>query len=100
VVLDVGKQLVIYKHFIICSGENERHVRALYDELFKACQASGIAVHHREDDGGESRWLVIDCFDVLVHIFTPESREFYNLEYLWRDAKNIKPGKRIKKTAK
>ena len=56
------------------------------------CKKNKIDIQHREHD--ESlRWILVDFFDVMLHIFLDEAREFYNLEYLWNTAKKIKLGK-------
>ena len=87
-VLDVRDWRNLYDYFVICSGESDRQVRAIYESVLKKCKQERLTVHHREDDKS-TRWLLVDVFDVLLHIFVDEAREFYNLEYLWRDAKKI-----------
>lgn len=88
VVLDVRKLFVLYDYFVVCSAETERNARAIYDEIRKKFGKGNNEVHHCEDDSA-SRWLLIDMFDVVMHIFTEDARGFYNLEYLWRDAKKV-----------
>ena len=89
VVLDVREFFNLYDYFVICSAETSRQVKAIAEEIAKKCRESGVDIHHREKD--ESfQWMLIDLFDVVVHVFLEEARDFYNLEYLWRDAKKIK----------
>ena len=89
VVLDVREFFNLYDYFVICSAETSRQVKAISDEIAKKCRESGIHIHHREKD--ESfQWTLIDLFDVVVHVFLEEARDFYNLEYLWRDAKKVR----------
>jgi ribosome-associated protein len=57
--------------------------------VLKKCEENNFEIHHFEDDS-EGRWILIDLFDVILHIFVDEAREFYNLEYLWREAKRIR----------
>jgi ribosome-associated protein len=89
VILDVRDFFNLYDYFVICSAETGRQVKAIADEIEKKCRESGIDIHHREKD--ESfQWMLIDLFDVVIHVFLEEARDFYNLEYLWRDAKKVK----------
>ncbi|UCG34805.1 MAG: ribosome silencing factor [Candidatus Omnitrophota bacterium] len=98
VVLDVSQFFSLYDYFIVCSAETGRQVRAIYEEIEKKCKESNIDIHHFEDDHA-CRWILIDLFDILIHIFVDEARDFYNLEYLWRDAKKLQLPKKIKKSS-
>lgn len=89
VLLDVKGLSSFCDYFVVCSGETSRQVEAISDSILKGCKNSGIAIHHFEKDE-LSQWILIDLFDVVVHTFYSEAREFYNLEYLWRDAKKIR----------
>ncbi len=89
-VLDVSKISGICDCFVICSGDSGRQVRAIYEETVKACKNNGIKIHHCEDDE-LSRWILIDFFDVILHVFLEEARSFYDLERLWSMAKKINP---------
>ena len=91
--LDVSPFFSLYDYFIVCSGETGRQVRAIYEEVEKKCKENHIDIHHCEDDP-DSRWILVDIFDMLLHIFVDEAREFYNLEYLWRDAKKVRLSKK------
>ena len=89
VILDVREFFNLYDYFVICSAETSRQVKAIAEEIAKRCRENDIHIHHREKD--ESfQWMLIDLFDVVVHVFLEETRDFYNLEYLWRDAKKVK----------
>jgi ribosome-associated protein len=79
--------------FVICSGNTERQAKAIhdgiYEELKKSGQedASGERLLPRRTEGDrEARWILMDYWDVVVHIFTPEAREYYRLENLWGEA--------------
>ncbi len=76
----------ICEHFVICTGNSRTHVEALYESVCEIVKKkTGQRVWHTEGfDNAE--WILIDYFDVVVHIFQPESREFYQLEALWADA--------------
>ncbi len=71
------------------SGAADRHVKALADDLDKKNHtASGIDPYHTEGRAG-AKWIIMDYIDVVVHIFSKEAREFYNLERLWDHAKRV-----------
>jgi ribosome-associated protein len=71
--------------FILCSGTSDQHVKALSDELAEKLEAAGDPPWHLE--GGDTwRWVLIDCVDIVVHVFRREIRDFYALERLWGDA--------------
>jgi len=84
-VLDVSEPLVISDYFVICSGSNERQVRAIAEEVERACRAQGVRPLRREGQR-EARWILLDFVDFVVHVFLHTEREFYDLERLWRDA--------------
>ncbi len=71
--------------FIICSADSDVQVKAIADDIDKQLRKQGIKCHNKE--GYDSlQWVLLDYFDVIVHIFRVESRNFYNLEKLWNDA--------------
>ena len=71
--------------FILCSGTSDQHVKTLADELIDRLKAAGDPPWHVEGYGTR-RWVLVDCVDIVVHIFQRETREFYALERLWGDA--------------
>ena len=85
VVLDVRDLIVITDYFVIASGSSDRQVRTIVDEVEKALRSQGSKPVRRE---GEDRgsWILLDYFDVVVHVFGAEERDYYDLERLWRDA--------------
>ena len=89
VILDLRKIIHFYDYFIICSGITTRHTQAIYEGVAKLSRQNKIGIHHREDDSS-GRWLLIDYFDVVLHIFIEEARSFYNIERLWPGVKQIK----------
>ena len=76
--------------FIICSGAQHRQTQAICDAIVERLAAAGERASHVE---GYKRgdWILIDLADLIVHIFTPETRDFYNLERLWGDAPVVEP---------
>lgn len=87
-VLDVSSQSSITDFLILATATSEPHLRALRIELEKAFDAASVHLVGQET-APESGWLVIDAFDVMVHLFLPAKRELYSLERLWRDAKEV-----------
>lgn len=87
-VLDVRGFSSITDYLVIATATSEPHVRALRIELEKAVDASKTHIIGFET-ARESGWAVMDAFDVMVHIFTPERRARYSLESLWRDGRDI-----------
>ena len=92
VVLDLRKAAGFTDYFVICSGTNPRQIRAIADAATEALSAEGARPAHVE--GYErSEWILLDYFDFIVHIFTPETRQFYGLERLWGNAERIEIGR-------
>ena len=89
VVLDVRKLTFITDFFVVATADNERQAKAITVEINKTLKSMGIKALSMEgySAGG---WILADFGDVVVHIFSPELREFYDLESLWSDAKIVK----------
>ena len=87
-VLDVRTLSSITDYLVIGTATSEPHVRALRNELEKALDSVKTHIVGFET-ARESGWAVMDAFDVMVHIFTPEKRDRYRLENLWRDARDV-----------
>jgi len=88
-VLDIHGVSVIADYFIIVSGENDRQVEALSDTVQEALGRGGFDI--RSVEGARSNsWILLDYNDVIIHIFSKESRLFYDLERIWRDGKEVK----------
>ena len=86
VILDVSRQLVITDHFVICHGNTERQVRTIAEEIRKSLSEQARIRLARTEGERESRWIVLDYVDFVVHVFHKEDRDYYNLERLWSDA--------------
>ncbi len=70
---------------MICSGETQRQIKAIYDEVEQVLKKEDILPHHREGTL-DSGWLLLDYGSIIVHIFAPFEREYYQLDELWREA--------------
>jgi ribosome-associated protein len=75
-------------YFIICSGNSTRQTQAIADEIVERLKMSGVRPLHTEGYKN-AEWILIDFGAFVVHIFTEESRRFYDLERLWRDAERV-----------
>jgi ribosome-associated protein len=88
VVLDLRNTPAFTDFFILCSGQGPRQVKAIADAIEEALRAAKVRPAHTE--GYErAEWVLMDFFTFIVHVFTPQTREFYSLERLWGDAERI-----------
>lgn len=88
VVLDLRHTPAFTDFFLLCSGQNTRQVHAIADAIEEALRAARVRPNHVEGyDRGE--WVLMDFFTFIVHVFTPQTRDFYSLERLWGDAERI-----------
>lgn len=85
VALDMEGVSLLADYFVIMNGNSERQVQAIVDGVEDAVMAAGGNQPRIEGKKG-SRWMLMDFNDIVVHVFVPEEREFYNLEKLWSDA--------------
>jgi ribosome-associated protein len=89
VVLDM-RELVAYTDFLaICSARSERQARAIVDEVRLRVKREAGLLPGGVDGGGEAGWTILDYLDCVLHVFTPEARERYGLEDLWREAPRL-----------
>ena len=88
VVLDLRHTPAFTDFFLVCSGQNQRQVHAIADAIEETLKASKIRPSHIEGYD-RAEWVLMDYFTFIVHIFTPQMREFYSLERLWGDAERI-----------
>lgn len=87
-ILDVRGRSSITDYLVIASGGSSPQLRALRNEVEKEFKENNISCH-TEGKEGDSGWMVVDAFDVMVHIFHPVQRDHYQIEYLWRDAPEV-----------
>jgi len=85
VLLDTRGVCSFADYFVICSGDSDRQIQAIYDELGHVLKKEGLLPHHREGTV-DSGWLLLDFGDVVVHIFAPFERDYYQLDRLWSQA--------------
>ena len=86
-VVDLREIVSYTDFFVICSGNTERQTKAVRDAIYEELKRAHDRLLPRRTEGDrEARWILLDYLDVVVHIFTPEAREFYRLEQLWGEA--------------
>jgi ribosome-associated protein len=84
-ILDLRKLSAMSDYFVICTADADTQVKAIADEIDRSLRKDGIKCHTKEGYNSLN-WVLLDYFDVVVHIFKSEARNFYNLEKLWGDA--------------
>jgi len=88
VLLDLAGLTTIADYFVICSGGSERQLAAIADGILEALRAEKVRPIGREGEPA-SHWVLVDFGSVIVHIFTPPERDFYQLEKHWSEARTI-----------
>jgi ribosome-associated protein len=73
-------------YFVICSGRSDRQVKAIHDAIYQGMKSEHGRLPRRVEGLSQARWILMDYLDVVVHVFTPETREYYRLEQLWGEA--------------
>jgi ribosome-associated protein len=99
VVLDVRKISSITDYFVIATGTSEPHLRAIADEIQDKLREEHGERPRAVDGTLQTAWLVLDYFDVIVHVMRPDVRKLYDLETLWGDAARVRTGARRKTAA-
>ena len=89
VILDVSEQLVITDHFVICSGNTDRQVKTIADEVERQLLERFSRKPFRREGEREGTWVLLDYVDFVVHVFRKEERDYYELERLWADAPQV-----------
>jgi ribosome-associated protein len=84
--LDLRGMIGYTDYFVICTGRSDRQVKAIHDAIHAGLKAEHGILPRRVEGLTEANWILIDYLDVVVHVFTPEMREYYRLEQLWGEA--------------
>jgi ribosome-associated protein len=90
VVLDVRKLSSVTDYFVLASGLSDPHLRAVVQEVEVQLKKDGIPAH-AVDGSPAGGWVVLDYFDVIVHVMRADVRAHYDLEGLWNDAPRVRP---------
>jgi len=86
VLLDLRKLSSVTDYFVICSGAVDRQLEAIADNILDVVKSKHKIEARHVEGSGETGWILIDYVDVVIHIFTPSLRTYYNLEALWANA--------------
>ncbi|HEY2571229.1 MAG TPA: ribosome silencing factor [Solirubrobacteraceae bacterium] len=84
--LDLRGVLGYTDYFLVCSGNTTRQTKAIHDGILEGLKREHSTVPRRVEGAGRADWILMDYLDVVVHIFTPEARDYYRLEQLWGEA--------------
>lgn len=91
-IFDVRGKSDLTDYLVIASGTSDRQIRAVSEDVEELAQEHKLARFGREEDA-PSKWVVLDFIDVIVHLFEPETRAFYDLEMMWGDAPELTWGR-------
>ena len=89
VILDMRPVLSYTDFFVICTGRNARQTKAIWDEVHERLKHEGRVLPLRVEGASEGSWIVGDYLDTVLHVFTPEARDYYRLEDLWGDVPSV-----------
>jgi ribosome-associated protein len=81
--LDLREVLGYTDYFLVCSGNSGRQAKAIHDGILEGLKREHDTLPRRVEGSAQAGWILMDYLDVVVHIFTPETRDFYRLEQLW-----------------
>jgi ribosome-associated protein len=84
--LDLRGVLGYTDYFVVCSGNTDRQTKAIHDGIHEGLKKEHQLLPRKVEGLSEARWILMDYLDVIVHVFTPEAREYYRLEQLWGEA--------------
>jgi ribosome-associated protein len=84
--LDLRGVLGYTDYFVIATGNTDRQAKAIHDRIHEGLKKEHGLLPRRVEGLAEARWILMDYLDVIVHIFTPDARDFYRLEHLWGEA--------------
>ena len=85
VILDMRPVCTYTDYFVIATGNNPRQTKAIWDDVHGRLKHDNRMLPRSVEGEGEATWIIADYLDVVLHVFTPEAREFYRLEELWDD---------------
>jgi ribosome-associated protein len=85
VILDMRPVCVYTDFFVLATGRNARQTKAIFDEVHSQLKQEAKLLPRAVDGAAEADWIIADYLDVVLHIFTPDTRDFYRLEDLWGD---------------
>ena len=88
VLLDMRGVCSFTDYFVICNGNTDHHIKAIRDAIRDMLRKENLPTG-RTEGHGESGWVLLDCGNIIIHIFTPQEREYYQLDKLWDKAQLV-----------
>ncbi len=89
IILDIKKISIISDYFIISTAQSTTHCKALINTIIKIAKEYNIKKNLNYEGNEYTGWVLIDCGDIIIHLFSEEKRNYYHLEQLWQEAKKI-----------
>jgi ribosome-associated protein len=90
--LDLREIIGYTDYFVICTGRTDRQTKAIHDAIHAGMKREHGILPRRVEGLSQARWILMDYLDVVVHLFTPDTREYYRLEQLWGEAPMLAVG--------
>ena len=88
-ILDMRPACTYTDYFVVCTGNNPRQAKAIYDEVREGMKREARIVPRHSHGERDANWILADYLDVVLHVFTPEARAYYRLEELWGDVPSV-----------
>jgi ribosome-associated protein len=88
-ILDMRPVCSYTDFFVICTGQNPRQTKSIYDEVRERLKRDQKLVPHAVEGTDQASWILADYIDVVLHVFTPDARDYYRLEELWGDVPSV-----------
>jgi ribosome-associated protein len=88
-ILDMRPVVSYTDYFVICTGRNPRQAKAIFDDIHEVLKRDERVVARHVSGQREATWILADYLDVVLHVFTPEARDYYRLEELWGDVPSV-----------
>ncbi len=85
VILDMRPVCTYTDYFVVCTGNNERQTKSIWDEVHARLKQDNALLPRAVEGATEATWIIADYLDVVLHVFTPDARQYYKLEELWDD---------------
>jgi ribosome-associated protein len=84
--MDLREIISYTDYFVVCTGRTDRQAKAIHDAVYSGMKSAHGVLPARVEGLPQAHWILMDYLDVIVHIFTPETRDYYRLEQLWGEA--------------
>jgi ribosome-associated protein len=89
VILDMRPVVTYTDYFVICTGQNPRQTKAIFDAVHETLKRDHRIIPRHVSGEREATWILADYLDVVLHVFAPEARDYYRLEELWGDVPSV-----------